>query len=298
MPAGTVASSIVTNPPRVRRLAEAIWRFTRRNPVGGVSATVLLVLVLVALLAPWLAPHEPNEFLRGRRLLPPGREFPMGTDSLGRDVLSRVIYGSRVSLLVGFLSVAIGTAMAVVVGLTSGYWSGKVDLVLQRVVDTLMAFPPVVLALALVAFLSPSLHNVILVIGILVFSQTARVVRGTVLSVKENAYVEAARALGAGHPRILLRHILPNIVASIIVVSSVFLGQAIIIEAAMSFLGMGTPPDIPSWGGMLSREGRRNLEMGPWLALFPGIAISVTVLAFNLLGDALRDTLDPRLRQA
>lgn len=297
MPAGTVASSIVTNPPRVRQLAEGVWGFTRRSPVGGVSATVLVVLIVVAVLAPWLAPHHPNEFLKGKRLLPPGREFPMGTDSLGRDVLSRVIYGSRVSLLVGFLSVAIGTAMAVVVGLTSGYWSGKLDLVLQRVVDTLMAFPPVVLALALVAFLSPSLHNVILVIGILVFSQAARVVRGMVLSVKENAYVEAARALGAGHPRILLRHILPNIVAPIIVVSSVFLGHAIIIEAAMSFLGMGTPPDIPSWGGMLSREGRRNLEMGPWLALFPGIAISVTVLAFNLFGDALRDTLDPRLRQ-
>jgi ABC-type dipeptide/oligopeptide/nickel transport system permease subunit len=226
----------------------------------------------------------------------PNTEFLFGTDPLGRDVLSRIIHGARISLLVGFLSVALGIAVGTGIGLASGYWEGKVDQVLQRIVDTLMAFPGIVLALAVMAVLGQSLTNIILVIGLVIAPGSSRVVRGTVLSIKHNVYIDASRSVGASDLRIILRHILPNVFAPIIILASVWIGNAIVIEAALSFLGLGTPPPTPSWGGMLAGEGQRNLENAPWLAVFPGVAISITVLAFNMLGDALRDVLDPRLR--
>ena len=279
----------------------ALLKLAYCKPLGAASAVVLCGLIVVAVLAPVIAPHNPYHFnLNERglpiRLQPPNAQFLFGTDPLGRDVLSRIIYGSRVSLLVGFLSVAIGTIIGTLIGLASGYWEGKVDQVLQRAVDTCMAIPGIVLALAVVSVLGQSLTNIILVIGLVIAPGASRVVRGTVLSVKQNIYVDAARAVGVPQWRIVICHILPNAFAPVLVIATVWLGNAIVIEAALSFLGLGTPPPTPTWGGMLSGEGRRNLETAPYLAIFPGLAISVVVLAFNMLGDALRDLLDPRLR--
>jgi len=289
-------------PQQPRQRTRPGWRILiRRKPLGAISAVILCGLIATAALAPLIAPYDPYRFnLNERglpiRLHPPDATFLFGTDTHGRDVLSRIIYGARVSLIVGFLSVVIGTLAGTLVGLVSGYWEGSIDQVLQRCVDTLMAFPGIVLALAVLSVFGQSLLNIILVIGLVIAPGTSRVVRGTVLSVKHNAYVDAARAAGASSWRIMLWHILPNVFAPILVIASVWLGNAIVIEAALSFLGLGTPPPTPSWGGMLSGEGRRSLETAPYLAIFPGLAISIVVLAFNMFGDAVRDLLDPRLR--
>jgi len=287
------------------QIGQGVWWalsiLVRRKPLGAVSALILCGLVVVAILAPVLAPYDPYKFnLNARglpiRLQPPNAKFLCGTDPLGRDVLSRIVYGSRVSLIVGFASVAIGTLFGTLLGLVSGYWEGGMDQVLQRAVDTMMALPGIVLALAVVSVLGQSLTNIILVIGLVIAPGASRVVRGTVLSIKQNTFIDAAYAAGASSWRIVLRHILPNAFAPILIIASVWLGNAIVIEAALSFLGLGTPPPTPTWGAMLSGEGRRNLETAPYLAIFPGLAISIVVLAFNMLGDALRDLLDPRLR--
>jgi peptide/nickel transport system permease protein len=289
-------------PQQSRQRTRPGWRILiRRKPLGAISAVILCGLIATAALAPLIAPYDPYRFnLNERglpiRLHPPDATFLFGTDTHGRDVLSRIIYGARVSLIVGFLSVAIGTLAGTLIGLVSGYWEGSIDQALQRCVDTLMAFPGIVLALAVLSVFGQSLLNIILVIGLVIAPGTSRVVRGTVLSVKHNAYVDAARAAGASSWRIMLWHILPNVFAPILVIASVWLGNAIVIEAALSFLGLGTPPPTPSWGGMLSGEGRRSLETAPYLAIFPGLAISIVVLAFNMFGDAVRDLLDPRLR--
>jgi ABC-type dipeptide/oligopeptide/nickel transport system permease subunit len=211
-------------------------------------------------------------------------------------VLSRIVYGTRVSLIVGFASVIIGTTLGTFLGLLSGYWEGRLDYVIQRGVDTTMAIPGIVLALAVMSVLGQSLTNIILVIALVIAPGASRVVRGTVLAVKQSTFIDAAQALGASPSRMVARHVLPNVFAPILVIATVWLGNAIVIEAALSFLGLGTPPPTPTWGAMLSGEGRRNLETAPYLAIFPGVAISVVVLAFNMLGDALRDLLDPRLR--
>ena len=277
------------------------WRLARRKPLGVVSAVIILGLVVVALLAPLLAPRDPYALNLNERGLPirmqaPTAAFPLGTDPLGRDVLSRIIYGARVSLIVGFASVVIGTTLGTVLGLVSGYWEGRLDYVIQRGVDTTMAIPGVVLALAVMSVLGQSLTNIVIVIALVIAPGASRVVRGTVLAVKQATFIDAAQALGASPGRIVLRHVLPNVFAPILVIATVWLGNAIVIEAALSFLGLGTPPPTPTWGAMLSGEGRRNLETAPYLAISPGVAISVVVLAFNMLGDALRDLLDPRLR--
>ena len=289
-------------PQQPRQRTRPRWRtLIRHKPLGAISAVILCGLIATAALAPVIAPYDPYRFnLNERglpiRLHPPDAKFLFGTDTHGRDVLSRIIYGARVSLIVGFLSVAIGTLAGTLIGLVSGYWEGSIDQVLQRLVDTLMAFPGIVLALAVLSVFGQSLLNVILVIGLVIAPGASRVVRGTVLSVKHNTYVDAARAAGASSWRIILRHILPNVFAPILIIASVWLGNAIVIEAALSFLGLGTPPPTPTWGGMLSGEGRRSLETAPYLAIFPGLAISIVVLAFNMFGDAVRDLLDPRLR--
>jgi peptide/nickel transport system permease protein len=304
-PQGVPSDDLKARPRLPLRLCQGVWRalsiLVRREPLGAASALILCGLVVVAVLAPVLAPYDPYQFnLNERglpiRMQPPNAKFLFGTDPLGRDVLSRIVYGSRVSLIVGFASVAIGTLLGTLIGLISGYWEGKVDHMLQRAVDTVMAIPGIVLALAVVSVLGQSLTNIILVIGLVIAPSASRVVRGTVLSVKQSTFIDAAYAAGAPPWRIVFRHILPNVFAPILVIASVWLGNAIVIEAALSFLGLGTPPPTPTWGGMLSGEGRRNLETAPYLAIFPGLAISIVVLAFNMLGDALRDLLDPRLR--
>ena len=287
--------------PRHRAWGWSLLDVARRNPVGTAGAVVTLVLIFTAVFAPLIAPLDPYTFNLTEQGLPvrqqaPNSEFLFGTDALGRDVLSRIIYGARVSSLVGFLSVALGTSVGTAIGLVSGYWGGKVDQVLQRIVDTFMAFPGIVLALAVMAVLGQNLINITLVIAIVIAPGSSRVIRGAVLTIKENIYIDAARSIGASGVRIDMRHILPNVVAPVIIIATVWVGNAIVIEATLSFLGLGTPPPTPTWGEVLAGEGQRNLENAPWLAIFPGLAISIVVLSFNMLGDALRDVLDPRLR--
>jgi ABC-type dipeptide/oligopeptide/nickel transport system permease subunit len=269
----------------------------KRKPLGAASAALLVVIVLTALFAPLLAPYDPLATEPEIRLSAPSRAHPFGTDDIGRDVLSRIIYGARISLWVGLLAVGIGTAAGMVIGLLCGYCEGRVDLIGQRVMDAVQAIPGLVLALAIVSVLKPNTTNAMIAIAIVIIPGNSRIVRGAVLSAKQNRYVEAAQAIGCRHPRIILSHILPNVTAPILVIASIWLGNAILIEATLSFLGVGTQPPTPSWGLMLSSTGRAFMEQAPWLAIFPGLAISLAVLAFNLFGDTLRDAWDPKLRR-
>jgi peptide/nickel transport system permease protein len=252
--------------------------------------------VLTAIFAEVLAPYDPLAAQPEIRLAAPSWEHPFGTDDIGRDVLSRVIYGSRISLWVGLLAVGIGTVAGMIIGLLCGYCEGRTDLVFQRIMDAVQAIPGLVLALAIVSVLTPNTTNAMLAIAMVIIPGNSRIVRGAVLAAKQNRYVEAAQAIGCRHPRIILTHILPNVTAPILVIASIWLGNAILIEASLSFLGVGTQPPIPSWGLMLSSSGRAFMEQAPWLALFPGLAISLAVLGFNLFGDTLRDAWDPKLR--
>jgi peptide/nickel transport system permease protein len=278
--------------------AHALWATIRRKPLGAVSAAVIGALVFTAVLADVLAPFDPVETHPEARLQAPSRAHPFGTDDIGRDVLSRVIHGSRISLWVGLLAVGIGTVAGMIIGLLCGYCEGRLDLILQRVMDAVQAIPGLVLALAIVSVLKPSTTNAMLAIAIVIIPGNSRIVRGAVLSTKQNRYVEAAQAIGCRHPRIILGHILPNVTAPILVIASIWLGNAILIEATLSFLGLGTQPPTPSWGLMLSSTGRAFMEQAPWLAIFPGLAISLAVLGFNLFGDTLRDAWDPKLRRS
>lgn len=283
------------------RQSRSLKKFVVSKPLGAVGGLIVLIILVAAIFSPLVAPFDPYEFNLDENGMPvrlegPGGTYLLGTDAIGRDVFSRVIYGARVSLIVGLGAVALGVTLGTIIGLISGYFLGKIDQVLQRVVDTLMAIPAIVLALAVMTMLEPGIFNIILVIAIVIAPGSARVVRSTVLAIKQNVYIEAARSIGATDRRIVFRHILPNVVAPIIIIASIWVGNAIVIEAALSYLGLGTPPPTPSWGGMLALEGRRYLENAPWLAIAPGVAISIAVLAVNMLGDALRDVLDPRLR--
>jgi peptide/nickel transport system permease protein len=276
--------------------AHALWTTIRRKPLGAVSAAVVVTLVLTAIFADLLAPFDPLETRPEIRLQAPSWAHPFGTDDIGRDVLSRVIYGARISLWVGLLAVGIGTFAGMIIGLLCGYCEGRLDLILQRVMDAVQAIPGLMLALAIVSVLKPNTTNAMLAIAIVIIPGNSRIVRGAVLSTKQNRYVEAAHAIGCRHPRIILSHILPNVTAPILVIASIWLGNAILIEATLSFLGLGTQPPTPSWGLMLSSTGRAFMEQAPWLAIFPGLAISLAVLGFNLFGDTLRDAWDPKLR--
>jgi ABC-type dipeptide/oligopeptide/nickel transport system permease subunit len=275
----------------------ALWVTMRRKPLGAVSAVLLVSIVLTAIFANVLAPYDPLDADPSIRLARPSAAHPFGTDDIGRDVLSRIIHGARISLWVGLLAVGIGTAIGMVIGLACGYWEGRLDMLLQRVMDAVQAIPGLVLALAIVSVLKPSTTNAMIAIAMVIIPGNSRIVRGAVLSAKQNRYVEAAQAIGCKQPRILLSHILPNVTAPILVIASIWLGNAILIEATLSFLGVGTQPPTPSWGLMLSSTGRAFMEQAPWLAIFPGLAISISVLAFNLFGDTLRDAWDPKLRR-
>ncbi|MDP2626384.1 MAG: ABC transporter permease [Candidatus Rokubacteria bacterium] len=281
----------------MRRLG-SLWLFCRRKPLGAIGGAVVLGMIVLALFAPWIAPHAYDDSIRGARMKPPGAQFWMGTDNLSRDIWSRVVYGARVSITVGFGAVLLGNALATAIGITSGYFGGKYDMAVQRVVDAWQSFPFLVVILSLMAVLGPGMLNVILALGILGAAAASRVIRGATISVLQNVYIEAARALGAGHLRIMLRHVLPNVAATIIILATIGLGGAILAESALSFLGFGVPPPYPSWGAMLSGSGRSYMYRAPWMAIWPGAAISLAVFGFNMLGDALRDVLDPRLRGA
>lgn len=275
---------------------QAFRSFLRANPTATGGGVVFLLVVLAALFAPVVAPYDPLAQSAEASLLAPGRAHPFGTDPLGRDMLSRIIWGARVSMYVSLLALVIGAGVGTIVGTVSGYLEGAFDAVVQRFVDTLMAFPVLILSLAIVGFLKPSAANVATALAIAFAPRIARLLRGAILSLKRNDYIDAARAIGCTDVRIMARHLLPNVIPLIIVYSSLFLGGAILAEAALSFLGVGIPPPAPSWGRMLSGAAADYLARAPWLTVFPGLAISVTVLAANLLGDGLRDALDPRLR--
>ena len=268
----------------------------RRKPLGALGGVLLLAMVGLAFFGGWVAPYGYDDVDVFSRLRPASGSHWLGTDNLGRDLLSRIIHGARVSMAVGFGGVALGLAGATLVGLLSGYFGGRVDILVQRVVDAFMCFPLLLVALTIMALLGPGLVNVILTLGLVLAVRDSRVIRSAVLTVKTNLYVESARALGAGHGAMIVRHIFPNIVAPIIILATVNLGAVILIEAALSFLGFGVPPPHPSWGGMLSGAGLVHMLRAPWLALWPGVALSLAVFGANMLGDALRDVLDPRLR--
>ncbi len=280
----------------LQTLSKGLWRLMREKPLGAFGGMLVLILMLCAVFAHWIAPYPYDETNVRQRLKPPSAQYYLGTDNLGRDVFSRIVYGARISVTVGFGAVGLSILLATILGVTSGYFGGKVDVFVQRLVDAAMAFPPLVILLSIMAVLGPGLLNVILVLGIVPSANRSRVIRSATLAAKENQYVEAAQAVGASHLRIILCYILPNIMAPIIVVATNALGAVILIEATLSFLGFGVPPPYPSWGEMLSGSGRSYMYKAPWMAIWPGVAISLAVFGFNMLGDALRDLLDPRLR--
>ena len=288
--------SILQRAAQQKSRAQVLWSFMKRKPLGAASASLILLIVFTAIFADVLVPYDPLFTHPEIRLAPPSWQHPFGTDDIGRDVFSRIISGARISLWVGLLAVGIGTVAGTIIGLLGGYWEGRLDLALQRFMDALMVIPGLILAMAIVSVLTPNTTNAMLAIAVVIIPGNSRIVRGAVLSAKQNQYVEAARALGCGHLRMIVTHILPNVTAPILIIASIWLGNAIFIEASLSFLGLGTQPPTPSWGLMLSSTGRAFMEQAPWLAIFPGLAISLAVLGFNLFGDTLRDVWDPKLR--
>ena len=285
--------------PRPWRVPAAVWltlRFCRRKPLGAIGGALVLALLVMAVFADRIAPHPYDESIRGARMKSPSVQFWMGTDNLGRDIWSRVVYGARISVTVGFATVTLATLMATIIGVSSAYLGGGYDIAVQRIVDAWMSFPALVVVLSLMAALGPGLVNLILALSILGAASASRVIRGATLSVIQNPYVEAARALGAGHLRIVMLYVLPNVMATILILATIGLGTVILAESSLSFLGFGIPPPYPSWGAMLSGSGRTFMYHAPWMALWPAAAISFAVFGFNMLGDALRDVLDPRLR--
>jgi peptide/nickel transport system permease protein len=274
----------------------ALARFARRKPLGALGGVIVGAMLVMAVFAERIAPYGYDDTIRGARMRPPSAAHWLGTDNLSRDMWSRIVYGARVSVTVGFATVALAVVLATAIGVSCGYFGGAYDLVVPRVVDAWLSFPYLVIVLSVMAVLGPGLLNVVLSLGIIIAAVNSRVIRGATIAIAQGTYVEAARALGCGHARILVRHILPNVVATIIILATIGLGAAILAESGLSFLGFGVPPPYPAWGAMLSGSGRTYMFRAPWMAIWPGIAISLAVFGFNMLGDALRDVLDPRLR--
>ena len=286
--------------PAGARPRSAAWtvvaRFVRKKPLGAAGGALMLVMVVTAIFADPLQTHDPIATNAAYTLGSPNVEHWLGTDHLGRDIYSRIVHGARVSLIVGVASTLLGSVLGGIIGLLSGYIGGKTDLITQRILDILQGLPLLVLALVMSAALGPSVQNVVIAISIPIIPRAARVIRSSVLSIREMQYVEAARSLGVQHLRVAFRHILPNTIGPFIVLCTAQLGSAILVEATLSYLGLGVPEPYPSWGRMLSVSAAEYAQKAPHLVLFPGIAISLAVFGSNLLGDALRDTLDPRLR--
>ena len=271
------------------------WIRLSRNKLALLGGVIVLFLALTAILAPWLSPHDPGEIDVTRILEAPSREHPLGTDQLGRDVLSRMIWGSQISLLVGFVAVGILSIIGVFLGSLAGYYGGWVDNVIMRFVDIMLCFPTFFLILAVIAFVSPSIWAIMIVIGVFGWMGVARLIRAEILSLKEREFILAARSQGGGDLRIIFRHLLPNALSPVLVSAILGVAAAILTESALSFLGIGVQPPTPSWGNMLT-AGKDNIDIAWWLSLYPGLAILITVLGYNLLGEGIRDALDPRLR--
>jgi peptide/nickel transport system permease protein len=290
--------SLATESSRLPRAGGGFRSFIRRSPLSAFWGCIAAAIILMALAAPVLAPYEPLKSDFRAMSKPPNERHIFGTDQIGRDVLSRVIYGSRASLAIALGAVLFGTTLGALWGLASGYFGGRFDIVSQRIIEFLQSFPDLILAMAIAMALGAGFGTVIVAIAITRIPFGGRVIRAVVLSLKELSYVEAARGLGASHLRIMARHILPQCIAPYLILATTHLGVAIIIEAALGFLGVGIPPPTPTWGNMLADSLNAGLVPPWWLVLFPGLAITITVLAFNLLGDGIRDMLDPRLRRA
>ena len=296
-----VNTSLIEAPASVRlapRLtwAEQIATFVRRKPLGAAGGLIILTMLVVALVADVLAPYDPYLPDYAAQFVGPSAGHWLGTDEFGRDVLSRIMYGARIALFVGFTASVAGCSLGAVLGVVSAYCGGKIDLLLERMMDILLAFPQLILALAVASILGPAVHNVVIAIAIPIIPRAARVVRATALSIKQNQYVEAAHGLGATHYRVVRQHILPNVLAPFLIMLTAQLGTAILAEAALSYLGLGAAEPTPSWGLMLSGSAPAYAEKAPWIGLFPGIALSLAVFGFSLFGDSLRDALDPKLR--
>ena len=291
----THTAATATLAPRLNAV-EAIVKFIRTKPLGAAGAFIILGMMAVAASAELLAPYDAYRADYGAQFARPSPDHWFGTDEFGRDLMSRIMYGARIALFVGFTASFAGCTIGALLGVMSAYLGGKVDLLLERLMDILLAFPQLILALAIASILGPAVQNVVIAIAIPIIPRAARVVRATALSVKENVYVEACNALGASRPRVVLRHIVPNVVAPYIILLTAQLGGAILAEAALSYLGLGAAEPTPSWGLMLSGSALSYAEKAPWIPIFPGIAISLGVFGFNLFGDSLRDTLDPKLR--
>ncbi len=292
----TETPSPTRKPKRRGRFADFWIRLFKEKPLGTACGIIILLLILVAIFADVLAPYPYKEMHLIDRLTGPSSQYLLGTDQAGRDLLSRLIIGARVSVLVGLAATAVNVVVAVLVGGISGFLGGRLDLAMQRFVDAWMAFPGLLLLLTIMSIVGRGLLQIIVVLGILGGISGSRVIRSTVIAIKENDYFLAAQAVGTPTSRILRRHVLPNIMAPVIIVFSINIGGVILSLAALGFLGYGLPPSIPDWGGMLSREGRRYMEQAPWLALWPGLCLTIVVYSFNMFGDAIRDLLDPRLR--
>ncbi len=290
--AAAEAAEVIERPPWTVRILNLI----RRYPLGAAGAFVVLIMVLAAVFAEVVAPHDPEANSFEHMLSAPGAQFLLGTDDFGRDIFSRIIFGARTALFVGFVAAFIGATGGLILGVASAYFGGWFDLVVQRIMDVFMAFPLIIMALAVVAVLGTGIDKVIIAITIPFVPQCARVVRSSALAIREIPYVDAARACGFSHGRIILRHMVPNVMAPYLIMITAFVGQAILLEASLSFLGLGVQEPTPAWGLMLKSGAEEYAESAPWIPIFPGLAISLAVFGFNLFGDALRDALDPRLR--
>jgi len=283
-------------PRRGSAFIKFMGRLFREKPLGAAGAVIFIVFLLCGLFADILAPYGYNQISPINRLKPPSWQFLFGTDNLGRDVFSRCLYGAQLSVIIGFCAAGLATLVSIVVGVVSGYIGGKFDMIVQRMVDAWMSFPDLIVLIVVVSVVGPGLLPIIVVLGLLLGVGGSRIIRGATISVRENMYVNASQSMGASTPRILLRHILPNVMAPVIILFTTRVGFVILAESGLSFLGLGVPPPAPTWGGMLSGSGRTYMLQGPWLALAPGLCLTVVVYATNVFGDALRDLLDPRMR--
>jgi peptide/nickel transport system permease protein len=291
----TIAEPVARSRP-VSPTLRFIGRLFREKPLGAIGGLVFLLFLFCGVFADFLAPYGMNQINPINRLKPPSWAFPFGTDNLGRDMLSRCLYGAQLSVIIGFCAAGLATLISVVIGIVTGYLGGRVDLIAQRFVDAWQSFPDLIVLIVVVSVVGPGMPQIIVTLGLLLGIAGSRIIRSAVVSVRENMYVHAAQSIGASTPRILLRHILPNVLPPVIVLFTTRVGVVILIESALSFLGLGVPPPAPTWGGMLSGSGRAFMFHGPWLALAPGLCLTIVVYATNMFGDALRDLFDPRMR--
>jgi peptide/nickel transport system permease protein len=291
----SAASAAEQLPPRRSRLT-VLWQFCRQNPLGAAGGLVVILMLVMALFADLVTIHDPTRNNFGSMLEPPSADYWLGTDQYGRDLYARIVYGARTALMVGFVSAFVGGTVGLILGVASAHFGGRLDLIMTGVMDVLMAFPLIILALAMVSIFGTGTFNVIMAITIPFIPRCARVVRSSALAVREMPYIDAARACGFGDARIVLRHMVPNVFAPYLVVMTAAVGQAILLESSLSFLGLGVQEPVPAWGLMLRGGAVEYAESAPWVAVFPGIAISLAVFGFNLFGDALRDWLDPKMK--